>query len=88
VVDVAHDGHDRRSRLEVGLVVLIDLGLELFLGGVLDPHLAPDVGGDQLDLLVGKRLRHRLRRAEAHQERNQLRHGHAEGLREVLDRDA
>ena len=87
VVDVPHDRHDRRPRLEVGLLVLVHLRLELLLGGVLDPHLAADVGGDQLDLLVGERLRHRLRRAEAHQERDQLRHRHAERLREVLDGD-
>ena len=31
---------------------------------MLDRHLAAELGGDQLDLLVGERLRGRLRRAE------------------------
>src|SRR6185436_16887901 len=62
--------------------------LELLLGGVLDVDLAPDLGPDQLDLLVGERLRDGLRRAQAHQDRDQLRHRDAERLGEILDRDA
>ena len=47
MIDVTHDRHDRRARLEVGLVVDELLGL-LLLGGVLDDDLAVDLGGDQL----------------------------------------
>ena len=55
VVDVAHDGDDRRTRHERGLVdLLLGLGVELFL----DPDdlgLVPELGGDQLDRVVGER---------------------------------
>ncbi len=88
VVDVAHDRDDRRAGLEIGLVVLVDLGLELLVSGVLDRDLAPDLGADQLELLVRERLRGRLRGSEDHQELDDLGHRLAEGLREVLDRDA
>ena len=88
VVDVAHNRDDRRPRLEIRLVVLVDLGLELLVGGVLDRDLAADLGGDQLDLLVGQRLGRRLGRAEAHEDLDQLRHRLAERLGEVLDRHA
>ena len=44
---------------EVVLGVLEDLGLVVLVGGVLDRDLALDLGGDQLDLLVGERLRRR-----------------------------
>ena len=74
VVDVAHDRHDGRPRGEVLLGVLVRLGLELLVGRVLDRHLALQLGGDQLDLLVGERLRRRLRRAERHQDLDDLRH--------------
>ena len=50
---------------EVFLRVLVRLRLELLVGRVLDRHLALQLGGEQLDLLVGERLRRRLRRAEA-----------------------
>src|SRR3954469_3209908 len=88
VVDMAHDRDDRRTGLEIGLVVLVDLGLELLVGRVLDRDLAPDLGADQLQLLVRERLRGRLRRPEDHQELDDLGHRLAEGLREVLDGDA
>ena len=48
----------------------------------------PSSVGDQLDLLVGERLRRRPHLAEAHQDLDDLRHRHAERLREVADGDA
>ena len=87
VVDVAHDRHDRRARREVCLDVLDDL-LLLVVGGVLDRHLALDLGGDQLDLLVRERLRGSPHLAEAHQDLDDLRHLHAERGGQVLDGDA
>ena len=55
--------------------VLEDLRLELLLvGGVLDRDLALDLGRDQLDLLVGERLRDRDHLAEAHHDLDDLGH--------------
>ena len=85
VVDVPHDRHDRRPRREVLLGVLVLGRLDLLIGGVLDDHLALDLGGDDLDLLVRERLRRRPHLAEAHQDLDELAHRHAEGLRQVLD---
>ena len=55
VVDVAHDGHDRRTRHEpASFDLLLGLGVELFL----DPDdlgLMAQVGRDQLDGVVGER---------------------------------
>ena len=85
VVDVAHDRHDRRPRLEIVGVVLVDLRLELFLVGVLDRHLALELGRDQLDRLVGERLRDAHHLARAHQELHDLRDGLADRGRDVLD---
>ena len=87
VVDVAHDRDDRRARREVRLGVLDDLGLVL-VGRVLDRDLALDPGRDQLDLVVGQRLRRGPHLAEAHQGLDDLRHRHAERGREILDGDA
>jgi hypothetical protein len=88
VVDVAHDRDHRRPVREVLVGVLVGLGLELLLGRVLDVHLAADLVGDQLHLVVGERLRRRPELAEVHQDLDQLLHGDAERLREVLDGDA
>ena len=46
--------------------------LRVLVGGVLDRHLAPDLGRDQLDLVVGERLRRGPHLAEAHQDRDDL----------------
>ena len=85
VVDVAHDRHDRGSRNEVGLVVLVLRRLELLLGRVLDRDLALDLGRDQLDLLVGERLGRGAHLAERHEDLDQLGHRDAERGGEVLD---
>ena len=77
VVDVAHDGDDRRARPLVGLVLLV-LVLEvagqqlrlLLLAGVDQAHVGADLGGEELDHVVGQRLgRHdhlALQQQEAH----------------------
>ena len=88
VVDVAHDRDHRGTQDEIRLRVLEDLGLLVFLGDVLDRHLALQLGGDQLDLLVGERLRGSPHLAEVHEDLDQLRHRDAQRLREVADRDA
>ena len=87
VVDVAHDRHDGRPRDEVFGVVLDDLGLDVLVAGVLDRHLALELGGEQLDLVVGQRLRRGLQGAEAHQDLDDVLHPDAERLREVADGD-
>ena len=73
---------------EVGLVVVVLRRLELLLGRVLDRDLALELGADDLDLLVGERLRRRPHLAEAHEDLDQLGHRDAERLGEVLDRYA
>src|SRR5439155_7422860 len=88
VVDVAHDRHDRRARLELLLGIVVDLGLGLLFVGVLDDDLALDLGGDQLDLFVRERLRDLHHLAEAHHDLDDLRGRDAERLREVADGDA
>ncbi len=62
VVDVAHHRDDRRARLEQRLVVVVlaehRLQLELgLLAGLDEQHLGAERLGDQLDHLVGERLR-------------------------------
>ena len=62
VVDVTHDRDHGRPRGEVFLGVLVRLRLELLVGCVLDRDLTLQLGGDQLDLVVGNRLRRRPHR--------------------------
>ena len=88
VVDVAHDRDDRRARREILLGVLEDLRQLLLVGGVLDRDLAVQLGADQLDLLVGERLRDLDHLAEAHHDLDDLRRRDAERLREIADGDA
>ncbi len=73
VVDVTHDGDDRRARLEQRLVVFVVVGGEqrdqldlLLAAGLDDQHLRAERFGDQLDHLVGERrgCRHHLARFE------------------------
>jgi hypothetical protein len=77
VVDVAHDGDDRRARPLVGLVLFVlvlevpgqELGL-LLLAGVDQTHVGADLGREQLDHVVAQRLRGHdhlaLQQQEAH----------------------
>ena len=88
VVDVTHDRDHRRPRREIFLAVVVRRRLELLLGGVLDRDLALELRADDLDLLVGERLRRRPHLPEAHQDLDELGHRDAERLREVLHRDA
>ncbi len=88
VIDMAHDRHDRRARLKRLLRVVERLRLRLLVGGVLDRHLAVELGCDELDLLVTQRLGRRAHLAEAHQDLDELRHRDAERLGEVADTDA
>ena len=87
VVDVTHDRDDRRTRLQVLLRVVEHLRLELLFGRVLDRDLALELGADHLELLVGERLRRSAHLAESHEDLDQVRHRHAERLREILDVD-
>ena len=65
VVDVAHDGDDGRTLLEVGLVLVLgpdhleqELERLLLLGtGIDEPELGSDLVGEQLDHLVAQGLR-------------------------------
>ena len=62
VVDVAHDGHDRRTDLEVFLVLVLELGLEVEIEA-LEELLVLVLGRDHLDLvaeLVAEDLERRL----------------------------
>ena len=88
VVDVAHDRDHRRARDERLLRIVVRLWLLVVLAGMLDRDLALELGRDQLDLLVGQRLRRRPHLAEAHQDLDQVGHRHAQRLREVADGDA
>ena len=88
VVDVTHDRHDGRSGLEILRRVLVDLGLLVLLGGVLDRDLALELGRDQLDLLVAEALRDLNHVPEAHHDLDQLGRRNAECLREIPDGDA
>jgi hypothetical protein len=88
VVDVSHDRHDGRTWREFGLRVVERGRLELLLGGVLDRDLAVELRADDLDFLVREGLRGRSHLPEPHQDLDELAHGYAERLRQVLDRDA
>ena len=86
VVDVAQDRDDRRRALEVLGGVLRDV-LDLFLGA-LDRDLALQLAPDQLDGLVGERLRDRDHLARGEHHLDDLGGRHAELVGELLDRDA
>src|SRR5215207_3961024 len=88
VVDVSHDRDDRRTRDELVLGVLeLRLGVDL-VGRVHDLDLLVELVGDHLDGVVGQRLGERGHLAQLHQLLDDLRHGDAEVLRDVLDRRA
>ena len=87
VVDVAHDGHDRRARLQVLVGVdfageaLFDVGFGDALDGV------AVLGGDQFGG-VGVELVALLQHlALAHHELDDVGHAHGHPVRQFLDRD-
>jgi hypothetical protein len=86
MVDVAHDRDHGRSGREIGRVVLVGLGLELLLVRVLDLDFALELCPDELDRVVGQRLRDRDHLADAHHDLDDLGHRHAERGRELLHR--
>ena len=94
VVDVTHDGDDRRPRLEERVVVFVvvaehRLQLELgLLAGLDEQHLGAERLGDELDHLVGERLRAGDHLARVEQQAHEVGRGAVELGRELLDRDA
>ena len=81
VVDVAHDGDDGRTRLEVLVAIVVDDG-ELLFGGHY-ANLAAHIVGDELDELVGHGLREREHLAEHEQALDDVVGLHAEKLGEL-----
>src|SRR4029079_3038838 len=73
---------------EILLGVLEDLRQLLLVGCVLDRDLAVQLSADELDLLVGERLRDLDHLAEAHHDLDDLGRRDAERLREIADGDA
>ena len=95
VVDVTHDGDDRRARLEQRLVLLVvvvaehRLQLELgLLTGLDEQDLRAELLGDELDHLVGERLRAGDHLARVEQDADEVGAGAVQLGRELLDRDA
>ena len=85
VVDVAHDRDDRRALDQVVVgVVEDDLGNGLVLG-VDDLDLLAELDAEQLDRVVGQRLRLGLHLAQLHQLLDDLRDPDVEILGDVLD---
>jgi hypothetical protein len=76
-----------RSPIEVRRIVLDDDVVEL-LFRALDRHGALELSSDELDRLIGERLRDRDELAEAHHRLDDLGRGDAELLRILLDGDA
>ena len=87
VVDMTHDRDDGSARLEIGGIVFDDNVVDLFLCA-LDRDGTLKLGGDNLDCLVGERLRDGHELAEAHHRLDDLGRGDAELLRVLLDGDA
>ena len=81
VVDVAHDGDHGGPRLQVLVAVVVHHGVFLF--GRHDAHLAPHVVGDELDQVVGHRLREREHLAQHEQPLDDVVGLHADGLGEL-----
>ncbi len=75
VVDVAHDGHDGRPRTLVRVLFFVlflevarqQLGF-LLLAGVDEAYVGTDFGGEELDHVVGQRLRRHDHLALQHEE--------------------
>ena len=91
VVDVAEHGDDRRARLEVGVVVFVvvteqRLQLELgLLAGLDQQHLGAERLGDEVDHLVGQRLRAGDHLARVEQQPHEVGGGAVQLGRELLD---
>ena len=88
-------GDDRRARLEqrlvVFLVVVAEQRLQLELGllaGLDEQHLGAERLGDELDHLVGQRLRAGDHLARVEQDAHEVGGGAVQLGRELLDRDA
>ena len=81
MVDVSHNGHDRRTRLQVFLRVVVHDGIFLF--GRNDAHLATHVVSDELDEVIRHRLRKRQRLTEHEQTLDHVVRLHAEKLGEL-----
>ena len=76
------------GRVDELLVGVLELGLVDVVGGVDDLDALLEVLGQHLDRLVGERLGQRRHLTERHQVADDLRHGDAEVLGDVLDRRA
>ena len=83
VVDVTHDGNDRRTRLQVLLGVMVDDGVLLL--GRNHADLATHVVGDELDEVIGHGLGERQHLAEHEQALDDVVGLHAEQLGELGD---
>ena len=94
VVDVAHHRDDRRAapaRGVVFVVVVTEQCLELelgFLAGLDEQHLGAERLGDELDHLVGQRLRAGDHLARVEQQADEVGGGAVQLGRELLDGDA
>src|SRR5215211_4481313 len=93
VVDVAHDGHDRRAGTEVlvavglGVLPALDLLEGVGLAGVDDLDPGADLVGEQGDRLVGHRLGGGQHLAHLHEHPDQVAGGLAEPVGQVLHGD-
>ena len=91
VVDVAHHGDDRRARLEqrfVELVVVAEHRLQLELGLLArldEQHLGAERLGDEVDHLVGERLRAGDHLARVEEQAHEVGRGAVQLGRELLD---
>src|SRR5205085_2849056 len=93
VVDVAHDGDDRRAGPQVflGVVLVAEHGLEghlLLLAGVDEQDVGAQFGGEQLDHVVGQRLGGRHHLALLEQEADDVGRGAVQLGAQLLGRGA
>src|SRR5680860_221155 len=87
VVDVPHDGDDRRARLQLGRVVDL-LAAELQLFGRDEVDLRAHLVGDDADEVLRHGLRHGDHLAHAEQHAHDVGGVHTDELGELPDRDA
>ncbi len=95
VVDVAHDGDDRRTMRLAGVLAVVVLVVELqqllqldllLFTRIDELDLGTDLGREQLDHVVGQRLRGRDHLALLHQEPHHVRGGAVDLRSELLRR--